>query len=210
MRDCQTFRLGIAVWLGLILACGDTLAQRYSTVGIGMKFGYSVNADYQSAAVNNVTLNTPIPSYSVFIYNTFRLQKDSVSGHVFECLKLVASGTYRGGLFDVNGTATRISMTFVDLDVILPMRIAISRNLNMQLGFGPNLAVKVKQEAITPNASTFQPGVIFEMGLATMKGSILGFSYSQSFTTYALSNLSLVFGVNIGDIWNSTKIKRDW
>jgi hypothetical protein len=202
-------RFILASGLLLLITSGDLCAQRYSGTGLGMKFGYSQNADYASSGANNIALNMPIPSYSVFISNTFRLQKDTAR-HVFESLKIIVSGNYRGGLFDVNGTTTRITMTFVDFDVILPMRIAISRNLNMQLGFGPNLAFKVKQEANTPTAPAFQPGAIFELGLATMRGSILGFSYSQSFTTYSLSNLSIVFGLAVGDIWNSPKMKRDW
>lgn len=199
----------VVTWVFLqLITGGDLSAQRYSSAGIGLRIGFSHNADYQASGGSNIALNMSIPSYSIFIYNTFRLQKDSTKIRVFEGLKVLLGGSNRGGLFDVNGTGTRINMSIVDLDLMLPMRVAISRNHNMQMAVGTNIAFKVKQSANTPEVSSFQPGIIFEMGLATMRGSILGFSLSQSFAPYALSNVSLVFGVNVGDIWNSVKMRR--
>lgn len=153
-------------------------------------------------------MNTLMVSTSVFVYNSIRLQKDTLRKHVFEVLRIGLGGSSRGGVYNVNGTATRINQRFIDVDVLLPMRVTISKNLNMQYAFGATLGFKTRQTSNTPEVNVFQPGAVFEMGLATMRGSVLGFSVSQTFSTYPILNVSLVFGITLGDIRNSYKMRR--
>jgi hypothetical protein len=185
--------------IAIISAGPVARAQRFGPPGIGFKVGFSTNASSDATGGNNVALTAVLPSTSVVGFTSYRFKQDS-AWHLFTHVKLALSASARGGVFDVNGTATRINMTFLDLDMLLPISIPVSENLDIRVAIGGSLAVKVRQNANTPKADALQPGIAYEMGMGTKHGSFVGFSLAQSFTTYPILNTSFLIAISVGDL----------
>ena len=192
-------RFFICLFVAIISACSIACAQRFGPPGIGYKVGFSTNASSDALGGNTAALTAVVPSTSVAVFTSYRFKQDS-SWHMFTHLKLALSASVRGGVFDINGTATRITMSFIDLDILLPISVAVSENLDIRFAMGGSLAVNVRQNANTPKVDALQPGLAFELGMGTKHGSFLGFSLVQSYTTYPTLNTSFLIALSFGDV----------
>ncbi len=182
------------------------MAQRLGPVGFAYKVGYSTNADADKDGATNPALNSVVTSTSATFFTTYRFNPDT-TWHLFPHLKIGVGPGFRGGVFDVGGTPTRISMSFLDLDLILPAHVRLSQNLELQFAIGCNMGFLARQNANTPKAEAFQPGIISEWGIGTKYGSFLGFSVTKSFTSYSIWNTSFMFALSMGDAKASRKRK---
>lgn len=181
-------------------------AQRLGAFGFAYKVGFSTNAEADENGATNPALNSVVTSTSASVFTTYRLTADT-AWHIFPHLKVGVGPAFRGGVFDVGGTPTRISMSFIDVDLALPAHVRLSQNLELQFAIGCNLGFLAKQNANTPKAEAFQPGVISEWGIGTKYGSFLGFSVGSTFSTYPIWNTSFMFALSAGDIKPSKRRK---
>lgn len=189
-----------SILLFVLLFSGQiVIAQGFGPIGMAFRIGFSTSSTIDPQVATNPALGYPVPSVSALAFTSWRFTRDS-SWHLFTDLKFSVGPGFRGGIFDVNGSATRISMTFIDLEIVLPTRVPISQNLNMQFAVGPQLAFVARQTENTPKADTFQPGIIFEWGMGTNQGSFLGFSIGRSLTSYELTNISFMFALSSGEM----------
>lgn len=189
-----------SIYLVILLFAGQVaLAQGFGPAGFAYKVGFSTSAKVDPKIASAPTLDAVVPSTAVSLFVSWRFAPDS-SWRPFSDLKFSLGPGFRGGVFDVNGSPTHLSMAFIDLEIVLPAKVPISENLNLQFGIGPQLAFKILQTENTPKAETFQPGIITEWGIGTHRGSFLGFSVARSFTTYDLTNVSFMFALSSGEM----------
>jgi hypothetical protein len=185
--------------IGLLTTGQIATAQRFGAFGFAYKVGYSTNAEADENGATNPALNSVVTSTSATAFTTYRFSTDT-AWHIFPHVKIGVGPGFRGGVFDVGGTPTRISMSFLDVDLILPAHVRLSQNLELQFAIGCNLGFLARQNANTPKAEVFQPGVISEWGIGTKNGSFLGFSVGRSFATYPIWNTSFMFALSSGDL----------
>lgn len=192
--------------IGLLTVSQMASAQRFGAFGFAYKVGFSTNAEADENGATNPVLNSVVTSTSASVFTSYRLTADT-AWHLFPRLKVGMGPAFRGGVFDVGGTPTRISMSLIDVDLTLPAHVRLSQNLELQFAIGCNLGFLAKQNANTPKAEVFQPGVISEWGIGTKHGSFLGFSVGRTFSIYPIWNTSFMFALSAGDIKPSKRRK---
>lgn len=173
--------------------------QRFS-LGMGYKVGFSQNG--QPSKSQNLSQFSPEVSYALSLYSVINFS-DENTRKLFSRLKLGLNGGRRSGIFEVDGVPTRISMSSLDVSLLLPVIAPLSDELSMQVGFGPYFSFVTQQNEGSPKLNVLQPGIELEFGLSAKHGSFLGFSVLQTFSDYSIVNFAVVFGLTVNDVRSS-------
>lgn len=172
-----------------------TAQVKLSNVGIGMRVGFSQN---MRAMSKNSSLESlaPVFSYSFIGYGIFDFKSYNLdrSNELFPCLKVDLVAASRGGVFDVEGVATRLQTTTIDLEATFPIAFPVSESLQFYFGVG-GIASFLISNSDGAKMTTISPGAIVEAGVSTSQGSYLGFNLLGIYGEYSMQSLSFTFGM---------------
>jgi hypothetical protein len=184
------------------LACVPCRAQQDRlNIGIGYKAGFSQTAEFeiQKVTVTNTASHTPIFSYSLVGYGVWKFNK-SEKPSLLENIRVSISSSYRSGIFGVGDSLAKVSFSYIDWDISLPLQYRVSPELNFYFAVGGNASFLIRQTKGTSKANFLQPGLLAEMGISTIHGSYFAFQILGTYThQYSLQNLAFTFGMTFNE-----------
>ena len=176
-------------------------------VGLGFKGGLSQNMEKKND-YSPIILYTPLLSYSFAGYGVIHFKsKNPDRAALFQYLRISLSPSSRGGIFNVDGTPTKVSFSTLDIDLMLPITYRVSNELEFYYGIGGMVSFVTAQTKDTPKASAIFPGALVEMGILTTRGSYFAFQVLGNFSDYSMQTYSVTFGMSLSDAKGSRRFK---
>lgn len=192
----------------VLIAIAPIFSQSVNKLGISYRIGFSQNLEFEESN-SNFLVSGSIPSTGSYLYVMLRTGKDSIP-RIIPFIKVSAGSSSRSGIFEINNNLTKISSTFIDVETIIPIAFRFSKEVDIYLGAGPVLSFMVQQSSSmnSPTAEkddVFQPGLAFEAGIMNRFGSSFGFNLSNSFSDYALQNISVHIEISLANLKDSVQ-----
>lgn len=195
----------------LLLLAKPLLAQKKGlNVGMGYRGGISQNIE---AAKDNplVDIYSPLFSSSFVGYGVINFRsKDQDRLPVFPYLRVSLSAASRGGVFNIDGTPTKVSFSNIDFDITLPITFRVSNDFDFYFGVGGVSSFLIAQTKDTPEGQTISPGALAEMGISTTRGSYFAFQVLGIYNDYSIQSISMTFGFSIEDAKVSKQRRELW
>lgn len=193
--------------LALMALTFDTVGQQRVDLGIAYRLGISHNLKANTAGADDVAISQSVPAYSGGVYGLIKFKKDSID-RPLKHIKVSFLGSARGGVFDVNSVPKRNSLSYLDLEALLPINVKISDNLYYCAGIGGVASFAMNQTENTPEADSVQPGIVIEIGLTTGHGSHFGVHLLNTFADISLQSICFNFGITLAEMKSSARKMR--
>lgn len=185
----------------------EVVAQQRVDLGIAYRLGISHNLKANTAGADEVAISQSVPAYSGGVYGLIKFKKDSID-RPFKHIKVSLMGSARGGVFDVNSVPKNFSLSYLDLEVLLPVTIKISDNLYYCVGMGGIASFVINQTENTPETDTVQPGIVGEFGLSTGHGSYFSVHLLNTFADISIQSICFNFGITLAEVKSGVRKMR--
>ena len=199
----------LALLLLIVILCPTVLFAQNGKFNFGLNMKAGISQNFVSEDTKDEALFTPMFSSSVggFCYWNFE-NNDSEHSTLYQSLRFSMAYSKRGGFFDISGSVEKISFSYLDLEVMIPLTFSVSPDINLFLGIGGVASFITNQTSDTPKAEIFHPGILLEVGVSTRYGSHFGCQFLSSYTTYEIHNIAITFGISFSQV--KAIREREW